>query len=197
MIVIRVETPEDRASIDAVTRAAFAQHEHGGRIEASVVAALRQAGALTLSLVAEVADVADVADGLASEVAGQAASPAAGTVVGPVAGHVAFSPVRVRLADGRVLGGWYGLGPLSVLPSLQRQGIGSKLIRQGLAESKAQGARGCVVLGEPAYYHRFGFRSGSGLTAEGLPPAYFMSLAFDGDPPSGTVTYHPAFSAGD
>jgi putative acetyltransferase len=82
---------------------------------------------------------------------------------------------------------------LSVLPSLQGQGIGSRLVREGLARLEAMPARGCVVLGEPAYYSRFGFASDAGLVAEGLPSEYFMSRAAAGEVVAGTVTYHPAF----
>jgi putative acetyltransferase len=90
--------------------------------------------------------------------------------------------------------GWYGLGPLSVLPFLQGQGLGSTLVGKGLAQLESRGARGCVVLGEPAYYRRFGFRSSSRLVAEGLPPEYFMFLPFgENAPPTGIVLYHPAF----
>src|SRR5690606_36329603 len=104
-------TAADHASIATVTRAAFAQLAHGSQTESSIIAALRRAGALAVSLVAE-------ADG-------------------EVVGHVAFSPVKIGRApedsDGGELTGWYGLGPLSVSPARQRHGIGSALVRAGLA----------------------------------------------------------------
>ena len=167
MIVIRPEAVHDQGAIASVTRDAFAQHSHGSQTEALVIDALRNAGALTASLVA--------------------------ALDGRVVGHVAFSPVQVTATGGGEIGGWHGLGPLAVLPSLQRRGIGSRLVREGLARLEAIGASGCVVLGEPDYYRRFGFASSPDLVADGLPPEYFMSLVFRGDAVAGRVAYHPAF----
>src|SRR5690606_39869862 len=73
---------------------------------------------------------------------------------GEIIGHVAISPVRISdSADG-----WFGLGPISVLPEFQGQGVGSQLMKSALDELEARGAAGCVVLGEPGYYGRFGFK---------------------------------------
>ena len=108
-----------------------------------------------------------------------------------IVGHVAFSKVTI---DGD--GDWYGLGPISVQPDLQKQGIGSKLIHAGLAGIRAIGARGCVLLGDPNYYNRFGFKSYPTLTYAGSPrPEYFMALSFyDADAmPGGQVEFHKAF----
>src|SRR5690606_31135615 len=98
--------------------------------EARLVEALRAAGAAALSLVA-------VRDGA-------------------VVGHVLFSPVTVHDGDGA----WpaLGLGPVAALPALQRRGIGSALIREGLARCRAQGHCVVFVLGHATYYPRFGFR---------------------------------------
>jgi putative acetyltransferase len=109
-----------------------------------------------------------------------------------IIGHAAFSPV---LIDG-IQDGWFGLGPVSVLPARQRTGVGTALIEAGLASLKQQGAMGCVVLGDPAYYRRFGFSIDHGLTLAGVPPEYFQSLSFHGAPRGGSVTYHPAFGGG-
>ena len=57
------------------------------------------------------------------------------------------------------------------------------------------GAAGCVLLGDPAYYRRFGFECHAGLVLPGVPPEYFMALAFKGAVPCGAVSYHPAFAA--
>lgn len=109
---------------------------------------------------------------------------------GGLVGHAAFSPVEIGAAAG-----WYGLGPVSVAPAQQGQGIGAALIRDGLARLAAMGAAGCVVLGDPGYYRRFGFVPGTGPVYPGLPPEYFMALTFAGQTPTGPVTYHPAFGA--
>jgi putative acetyltransferase len=92
-------------------------------------------------------------------------------------------------------GSWYGLGPVSVLPSYQGRGIGSALIMDTLLVLSSSGAAGCVVLGEPNFYERFGFKCTDALTLPGAPPASFMAVAFDSSMPSGIVSYHEAFLA--
>ena len=159
--MIRAERPGDEDAIRDVTTRAFAGAAHSDGTEADIVARLRDAGALTLSLVAD--------DG--------------GIVV-----HVAFSPVTIVGAAG-----WFGLGPVSVAPDRQQQGIGQKLILEGLARLKTRGAAGCVVLGDPDYYARFGFAADPALRYPGPPPAYFQCLAFAGATPAGIVAYHSAF----
>jgi len=104
-------------------------------------------------------------------------------------GHVAFSPVTV--SDGST--DWYGLGPISVAPARQGEGIGGRLIGEGLQRLKALGAAGCVLLGDPAYYSRFGFVADPKLTLDGVPPEYFMRVAFSPVYGGGTVSYHPGF----
>jgi putative acetyltransferase len=164
-ITIRPETPTDVDAITAVTVAAFAVLGIGNRTEQFIVEALRAANALTLSLVAE-------ADGR-------------------LIGHIAFSPVR--MSDGTP--DWYGLGPVSVLPAYQRQGVGKALIRKGLAQLQELGAEGCCLVGHPDYYPKFGFSNPSGLVLEGVPPEVFFALAFGGRTPQGTVSFHEAFKA--
>ena len=164
-IQIRQETPADIAAIEAVTVAAFANAEHSSHTEQFIVAALRSSGQLAVSLVAE--------------------------QHGAIVGHVAASPVTIDDADT----GWYGLGPVSVVPPLQGQGIGTQLIEETLNQLRALGAGGCVVLGEPAYYARFGFEANAALTLPGVPAEYFQALSFGADVPQGTVAYHTSFSA--
>ncbi|TXI51180.1 MAG: N-acetyltransferase, partial [Lysobacter sp.] len=105
--------------------------------------------------------------------------------------HVAFSPVNIAVGAES----WYGLGPLSVAPEFQRQGIGSSLVHAGIAQLQAMSAAGCVVLGDPQYYGRFGFAATPGLTYPGPPPEYFMAKPFNGSAPHGVVTYHAAFES--
>lgn len=162
---IRGETAGDVDAITAVTVAAFRTLAVSNQTEQFVIEALRAAGALSLSLVAE--------------------------LNGRIVGHVAFSPVT--LSDGT--GHWYGLGPVSVLPAYQRQGIGRALIGEGLARLKRMGARGCCLVGHPAYYRRFGFAPVPGLVLEGVPPEVFMALSFDGVFPRATVSFHEGFAA--
>ena len=162
-VLIRDEAPGDADAIRAMTAAAFAKAARSSGGEAGLVEALRTAGALTLSLVA--------------------------VEIGAVIGHVAFSPVRI---DGAALG-WFGLGPVSVRPDRQGAGVGASLIRTGLARLRANRAAGCVVLGAPDYYGRFGFVADPGLRYPAAPAQYFQRLVFEGFPPGGEVAYHPAF----
>ncbi len=90
---------------------------------------------------------------------------------------------------------WYGLGPVSVVPAYQQQGVGKALIQQSLQQLKQLGAAGCVVLGDPAYYSKFGFKPYAQLILEGVPAEYFQALAFTQDIPQGKVNYHAAFGA--
>ena len=106
-------------------------------------------------------------------------------------GYVAASPVRLDAP-----GHWFGIGPLAVDPAWQRCGVGQHLMHQALKALRQQGAAGCVLLGEPAYYRRFGFAAPPGLRLPGLPPEYadhFQALAFGPELPRGSVRYHAAF----
>ncbi len=164
-IVIRNETDADVSAITEVTVAAFKTLEISNHTEQFVIEALRLAKALTVSLVAE--------------------------VDGCVVGHIAFSPITI--SDGGQ--NWYGLGPVSVLPAYQRQGIGKALIREGLSRLKDMNARGCCLVGHPDYYRKFGFENVPGLVHEGVPQEVFFALSFDGHTPQGIVTFHDGFKA--
>ncbi len=164
-ILIRDETVDDLATITDVTVAAFKSLEISSHTEQFIIEALRSAGALTVSLVAEVES--------------------------RVVGHIAFSPVTISDGTDR----WYGLGPVSVLPEYQRMGIGKALVQEGLSRLKALGARGCCLVGHPQYYRKFGFENVAGLVHEGVPPEVFFVLSFDGHLPQGTVTFPEGFQA--
>ncbi len=164
-LTIRQETPADIAAIDEVTRQAFLHAEHTEHTEQFIVRALRNANALSVSLVAE--------------------------RDGAIIGHAAASPVRISDGTPR----WYGLGPLSVAPAHQSQGVGSELVRRLLDNLRQLGAAGCVVLGDPGYYSRLGFKAGQGPLLAGVPPEYFQAQAFHGSYPSGEVSFHPGFDA--
>lgn len=162
---IRPETPSDADAIRYLTTAAFKNAEHSDGNEAAIIDALRSADALSVSLVA--------------------------TVDGEVVGHVAFSPVTINGSDI----GWSGLGPVSVLPDRQGKGIGNDLIKRGLERLRAFGAKGCVVLGDPNYYQRFGFKADPAVEFAGVPAEHFMSMSLDGSMAGGTVRYHAGFDA--
>lgn len=143
------------------------------RSEADLVEALRLGGALTLSAVA---------------------------VQGPrVVGHVAYSPAEVVSRNSVVP--VLALGPMAVVPGCQRQGIGSALIRWSLEECRALGHGVVFVLGDPAYYSRFGFVAALGRGVHcpfPAPPEAFRLLelspgALNGA--TGTFRYRPEFEA--
>jgi putative acetyltransferase len=164
-VLIRPETPADIPAIFSLTEAAFRTAAHSAGTEQFVVNALRRSGALTVSLVAESDDT--------------------------VIGHVAVSPVTV--SDGAP--GWYGLGPISVVPEQQRTGIGSRLMHAALQALRNRGAAGCMLVGDPAYYQRFGFKAVAGLVYPGVPAEYFLVLSFGSGLPQGAVTFHEGFGA--
>lgn len=160
---IRPERAGDETAIGAVTTRAFAEAEHSDGTEAAITESLRHGGDLALSLVAE--------------------------KNGEIIGHIAFSPVTT--SDGST--GWYGLGPISVVPEHQNEGIGGAMIEHGIALLSEMDAQGIVLLGDPAYYARFGFTHDPALDYPGPPPEYFQRLVLAGEPATGIVTYAPAF----
>ena len=166
----RVADAADRAAISEVVRTAFENEPHSDQREHLLVDALRDDGALTVSLVAEMA--------------------------GKIIGYIAFSAVQIGSRDeGRCV----GLAPVAVCPECQGQGIGSALIQAGLEAAREQGARSCVVLGDPVYYTRFGFRHEPGIVFPGVPPQYFMAMSLvgsdraDASLPTGEARYHREF----
>jgi putative acetyltransferase len=142
----------------------------GRAAEADLVEALRRDGAIACSLVAETA--------------------------GEIVGHVVFSAVAIEgAAPSRAL----ALGPLAVLPAWQRQGIGGRLVRDGLGCCRTAGEHVVVVLGRPDYYPRFGFAPArrAGLRCEfPAPDDAFMVAELEPGVlrgRTGLVRYHPAF----
>jgi putative acetyltransferase len=162
-VIIRPEKVDDENRIGAVTEAAFAGKPYSDQTEAQIIERLRAADVLAVSLVAE--------------------------EDGSVIGHIAFSPVTLSGGEG----GWYGLGPVSVLPEQQGKGVGKALVEEGLDQLRSLGAAGCVLLGDPAYYSRFGFRTDHRLVLPDVPPEYFQSLVLHGPDAFGIVAFHPGF----
>ena len=162
-ISIRNEKESDCTKISEVITLAFKNDPHGDGREAEIVELMREDSALTISLVAE-ADNKTV-------------------------GHIAFSKVTIN----DELIGWYGLAPVSVTQQYQNQGIGSRLIQKGLKLLQQLNANGCVLLGEPGYYQRFGFEPDVKLILPDVPAEYFQALSFNSSIPDGIVKYHQAF----
>jgi putative acetyltransferase len=164
-MIIRSETASDIQAITEVTLAAFENVEVSNQTEQFIINALRVAKVLTISLVAE--------------------------INGQIVGHIAFSPVTI--SDGSR--DWYGLGPLSVLPLYQRQGIGTALVQHGLSSLREMGAQGSCLVGYPSYYKRFGFRNIPGLILEGVPEEVFLALPLQSTIPQGKVVFHEGFTS--
>lgn len=160
---IRPEQIGDEAAIRALTERAFEPMPFSSGTEASIVDQLRNDGDLALSLVWVEGD--------------------------EIVGHIAFSPVSIDQEHT----GWYGLGPVSVRPDLQRKNIGSGLIIEGLAQMKDMGAAGCVLVGDPGYYCRFDFQSDGNLVYGEVDPQYVQWLSFCAEAARGVLRYSPAF----
>jgi len=158
---IRTERSGDEGRIYKVTETAFKPMPYSDGSEPDCVEQLRADGDLTVSLVAELDDV--------------------------IIGHIAFSPV---FFDG-IYQNWFGLGPVSVWPDNQKQGVGSALINEGLERIKQLGAKGCVLIGDPGYYQRFGFLNDGRITYRDLASEYVQWLSFGEEKPSGILTYSP------
>jgi putative acetyltransferase len=156
-MIIRKEMVADADVITEVTIAAFKTLPISNHTEQFIINELRAADALAISLVAE--------------------------INGKIVGHIAFSPITI--SDGSI--GWYGLGPVSVLPEYQKKGIGKSLINEGLSLLKELGGQGCALVGDPNYYKRIGFRTYAKLIYEGVPPEFFLVLPFTENVPQGIV----------
>lgn len=162
-VIVRPETTADYTAISEVTERAFRDRWYSSKTEHHIINALRQAGALSLSLVAE----QDF----------------------KVIGHIAFSPAEP--SDGS--DGWFCLGPVAVEPELQGKGIGSLLVRAGLRILEEQGAKGCIVVGNIKYYGRFGFVHAPDLAPSGELASHFHVLVFQESAQLGKIEFHPAF----
>lgn len=108
---------------------------------------------------------------------------------GELVGQVTFSPVTA--GDGS--SSWFALGPVSVTPDRQSDGIGAKLINAGLQRIQETGALGCVLTGNPVYYNRFGFDVSGEHSPENEPAKYFQLKLLQGEKPTGRFAFHPAF----
>lgn len=159
---IRPESAADVAAIRDINITAFRDHPFSDQTEHLIVDALRDAAALSISLVS--------------------------VREGRVVGHVAFSEVEVG-----EMPGWFLLGPVAVLPDFQRQGIGSALVEAGLERLRERGASGCVLVGDAAFYGRFGFSPFPDLEYEGVPHEHVLGLPMAGEVPGGRIRAHIAF----
>ena len=167
---IRPERPGDQAAIRALIGAAFEGRPFSDGDEGPLVDRLREDGDLRLSLVATSAD-------------------------GAIIGHIAFSPCRIEPAGTPPdPGAWVQLAPVSVIPQHQKRGIGSLLIGTGLDHLAYRGTDGVALVGDPAYYRRFGFTREHGLSLDpAVGPYLQVRRLSDGPNPSGALSLAPAF----
>lgn len=163
MIEVRNEKDADAEAIYQLTLAAFEPMFFSDGSEAPLVGLLRKDGDLTISLVAETDH--------------------------QIVGHIAFSPVTINGKHG----GWFGLGPVSVDPDQQKQGIGRLLVEAGLKILREQGATGCALTGNPQIYSRLGFQSNRNLSYGTLDRQFVQWISFNGVAPSGELKFAPAF----
>ncbi|MFK7861724.1 MAG: GNAT family N-acetyltransferase [Granulosicoccus sp.] len=162
-MIIRRETVEDIEAIFRLTTEAFSPVSFSDGSEPQIIDALRSDGELTLSLVA--------------------------VDHSHIVGHIAFSPVRINGVDDS----WFGLGPLSVLPELQKKGIGTLLINEGCRQLEERGANGIVLIGNPDYYGKFGFTGGGKISYRDVPVRLVQWLSFKSDMPEGEIQYCRGF----
>ena len=163
---LRLEAPEDAAAIHDLTERAFEPMAFSDGTEPGLPEALREAGALLLSLVAVSAD-------------------------GNLLGQVTFSPLTFEPETAQR---WAGLGPIAVEPGFQKQGIGSALVKEGLRRLKAQGFDGVGLIGNPLVYGPMGFISTGEQTYAGLEPKFVQIISLsDEEPPAGEMVFHPSF----
>ncbi|GAB7079528.1 GNAT family N-acetyltransferase [Megalodesulfovibrio paquesii] len=168
-LLLRPERVDESPRIARIQYAAFMghpQHPPGAApVEHLIVARLRASGALTLSLVAELG--------------------------GEAVGHLALSPARVGSERE-----WLLLGPVGVLPAHQGRGIGSALVREALRRVQAlePSPVGVVLVGDPGWYGRFGFRSWPGLYWPGVPERYVLAASLGERIPCGEIVAHAAFT---
>ncbi len=140
--------------------------------ESHIVRSLRDRGKLTVSLMIECS--------------------------GEAIGHLAMSPVQVDGSSATIL----AIGPIAVIPERQRQGVGSELMREGINRSRRGGVAAIILLGDPAWYRRFGFKPASmyGLRCRWTDGPAFQVLVLDPDAISnvtGEVRYDACFDDAD
>jgi putative acetyltransferase len=164
-IIIRPESSSDSAAITNVIDAAFLEMPYSEGDEAELVNELRRLGALSVSLVAEIDKT--------------------------VVGHIWSLDSPAQSSDGT--SGWYGLGPLAVLPMHQNAGIGSALLGRGLEAIANLGANGCILIGHPHIYAHFGFKHAPSNAPSDQPQEFFMVKLFCDQIPYGPIYFHEAF----
>jgi len=165
-ITIRPESEPDHAAIWNLTKSAFKGKPYAGGDEQDLIDSLRACGALSVSLVA----LEDT----------------------EIVGQITFSPASISSGQGE----WYALGPVSVAPERQGEGIGKMLIEAGIRIIAERGAWGCILTGDPGYYTRRGFELAEQHCPDNEPKEYFMLRLIGETKPRGRFAFHKTFYAG-
>lgn len=170
--IIRKETPADWAEVEYLTREAFWNVYRPGCDEHLIVHNLRGSE----ETVEELNHVVEHK--------------------GRIVGHIFYT--RSHLWDGETYHPALSFGPISVLPEMQRKGVGSLLIRHTLALAKEMGFPGVIIEGNPDFYHRFGFYDAEkhGISmSDGKFRDFMMAIEFiPGTLHAGSVRYADAFA---
>lgn len=164
-ITIRHEETKDHQAISDLLKLAFENIPYSSNNEHRIVKYLREHDQLKLSLVTEDNNK-------------------------KIIGHIAFSLVTIE----KTKQNYCALAPVAVHPNHQQKGIGSSLIKTGLSLIKKLEVKGCVLVGDPNYYSKFGFKSSSKLSSKGIPQEYLLFLPFSTPIPEGNVVFDEAFS---
>jgi putative acetyltransferase len=162
-IEVRAEQESDWKSIYDVTQRAFEGKPYADGDEPELIDGLRETGVLALSLVA--------------------------LDQGRLVGQITFSPADIASGSGP----WYALGPVSVTPERQGEGIGTLLIETGLSEISKRGALGCILTGNPIYYRRFGFEFSPANCPHNEAQEHFMVKLLSTQRPVGRFAFHETF----
>ena len=142
------------------------EHAFGQQAEAGLVDALVEAGEVVVELIAE--------------------------EEGQIVGHILFS--RLYVDDGGTLFSAVALAPLAVEPSFHGTGIGGALVREAHIKLRYAGEKLAVVLGEPAYYGRFGYaHERAAKFASAYQSEALQALAWGDAPETGQLVYSSAF----
>ena len=165
-IAIRPERDTDRLAIWETTKSAFEGRPYADGDEQDLIDRLRELGALSVSLVA--------------------------IEENRLIGQITISPATITSG----IGNWHALGPISVLPERQGQGIGSALISAGMRELECMDSSGCILTGDPQYYSRHGFAMAPEHCPKAEPSEYFMLRLLGDQPPQGQFEFHEAFYVG-
>lgn len=169
-MIVRDESPADADRIRTMIGDAFRAVPHSSGNEVAIYDELRAAGAIVAGLVA-------------------------GDDDDTIAGHLVLSAVTITGADERAGDRWLGVGPVAVGPDRQRRGIGTALMNAAIIRASRFGAAGLVLVGNPAFYGRFGFAARDGLTYGAMPSRFVLGRSLTQPIPAGMIRFHAAFEA--